>query len=78
MPGKNRERKMIGRTLSHCKITEQLGKGGIGEAYQAKDREIKLGMAIKVLPEKPAGDAERVAPCERGTSYLLAVHARAF
>jgi len=29
---------MIGKTLAHCEITSRLGKGGMGEVYQARDQ----------------------------------------
>lgn len=41
---------MIGKTLAHYEITSQLGKCGMGEVYQKKDRKLTGGMAIHVLP----------------------------
>ena len=48
---------MIGKTLGHYQITNQIGKGGMGEVYQARDRKLGRDVAIKVLPEEFARDA---------------------
>jgi serine/threonine protein kinase len=41
---------MIGRTLGHYQITSQIGKGGMGEVFQARDQVLGRDVAIKVLP----------------------------
>ena len=51
---------MIGSTLAHFKITAHLGSGGMGEVYQATDTKLGRSVAIKLLPEAFARDAERV------------------
>ncbi len=51
---------MIGITLGHYQITSQLGKGGMGEVFQAKDQKLGWDVAIKVLPEEFARDTDRV------------------
>ena len=49
-----------GTRLGPYEITAQIGVGGMGEVYQATDTNLKRAVAIKVLPEVVAGDAERL------------------
>jgi|WetSurSiteA1Bulk_404760.scaffolds.fasta_scaffold97757_1 serine/threonine protein kinase len=49
---------MIGKTLGHYEIANQLGKGGMGEVYRAKDLKLGRDVAMKVLPEEFAKDTE--------------------
>lgn len=51
---------MVGKSLAHYEITSQIGKGGMGEVYQAKDSKLGRNVAIKVLPEEFARDLERI------------------
>ena len=50
---------MIGKTLSHYEILAQLGAGGMGVVYKARDTRLNRFVAIKVLPADKLGDAER-------------------
>ncbi|MBN1571305.1 MAG: serine/threonine-protein kinase [Acidobacteria bacterium] len=65
---------MIGRTLGHYEITSQLGKGGMGEVYQAKDQVLGRDVAIKVLPHEFARDADRVARFQREAKLLASLN----
>ncbi len=65
---------MIGKTLAHYEIASLLGKGGMGEVYQAKDTKLGRDVAIKVLPEEFARDADRVARFQREAKLLASLN----
>ena len=61
---------MIGKTLSHFRITAKLGEGGMGEVWRATDTKLKREVAIKVLPAAFVEDRERLARFEREAQLL--------
>src|SRR3984893_14153558 len=65
---------MIGTKLAHYEITLHLGSGGMGDVYQATDSKLGRSVAIKLLPEAFARDADRLARFEREARVLASLN----
>jgi Tol biopolymer transport system component len=65
---------VIGKTLSHYRITAALGAGGMGEVYRATDTKLHRDVAIKVLPSEVAQDEGRLARFQREAQLLASLN----
>src|SRR5262245_32917841 len=63
-----------GTTLGALEIHSLLGRGGMGEVYRARDTKLDRDVAIKVLPEEFATNAERLARFEREARLLASLN----
>jgi len=64
---------MVGTTISHYKVLEKIGEGGMGVVYRATDTKLNRDVAIKVLPEQFTQDPQRLARFEREAKLLASL-----
>ena len=63
-----------GSRIGGYEITAKLGEGGMGEVYRAHDPKLERDVAIKILPDAFAHDAERLARFEREAKTLASLN----
>jgi serine/threonine-protein kinase len=65
---------LVGHTIGHYKISERIGSGGMGEVYLATDITAGRQAALKILPTRFAGDAERLKRFQLEAHAIVALN----
>ena len=64
----------VGKRIGPYEVVAKLGEGGMGAVYRARDTKLGRDVAIKILPEAFASDAERLARFEREARTLASLN----
>src|SRR5437762_9178281 len=65
---------LIGRTIGHYKISKRIGSGGMGDVYLATDTTAGRKAALKLLPMRFTGDAERLKRFRQEAHAVVALN----
>ncbi len=71
---RNPEAPLIGKIVSHYKITAKLGEGGMGAVYRATESLLGREVALKILPERFAQDHLRIGRFRREAKVLASLN----
>src|SRR5437773_9325964 len=65
---------LVGQTFGHYKISKRIGSGGMGEVYLATDMTAGRKAALKLLPMRFTGDAERLKRFQQESRAVVALN----